>query len=155
MAKLKIDRKAGDNTYLHRDFHGALSTGIEYVRLHYGDQAVRDYLRQFALAWYAPLTRDLREKGLPALREHYARIFTLEGGEVEFKESPDELTLEVRRNPAVNHMRAKGYPISPLFHETVNTVGKTICENTPYDMTLVRYEAETGCYTQRFFRRAS
>lgn len=155
MATLKIDRKAGDNAYLHKDFHAALSTGLDYIRLRYGEQAVRDYLRQFALAWYAPLTKALREKGLPALREHYTRIFKLEGGEVRFTELPDELLIEVLLNPAVAHMKAKGYPISPLFNETVATVGKTICESTPYDMELLRYDAETGRYTQRFYRRTA
>ncbi len=155
MATLKIDRKAGDNVYLHKDFHGGLSAGLEYVRLRYGEQAVRDYLRQFALAWYAPLTKALREKGLPALREHYDHIFKLEGGEVHFTESPDELLIEVLLNPAVAHMKANGYAISPLFNETVATVGKTICESTPYAMEMLRYEAETGRYTQRFFRRAA
>ena len=155
MAKLRIDRKASDNAYLHKDFHGALCTGLDYVRLKYGDQAVRDYLRQFALAWYAPLTRSLREKGLSALREHYDRIFKLEGGVVEFHETPDELRLDVRNNPAVTHMKAKGYPISPMFVETIATVGRAICEATPFDAELVRYDAETGRYTQRFFRRAA
>jgi hypothetical protein len=52
-------------------------------------------------------------------------------------------------------MRAQGYAVSPLFHETVATVGRTICENTPFDVELTRYDAETGRYAQRFFRRAS
>lgn len=153
MAKLKIDRSASDNAYLHKDFHGALSTGIEYVRLRYGDQAVRDYLRQFALNWFKPLTAALREKGLPALRAHYERIFALEGGEVRFTETADELVLDVRLNPAVTHMKAHGYAVSPLFHESVGTVGKTLCEGTPFDAELVRYDSETGAYLQRFFRR--
>lgn len=155
MATLKIDRKAADNPYLHKDFHGALSTGIEYVRRNYGEQAVRDYLRQFAKAWYAPLSQALRETGLTAMREHVDRIFKLEGGQVRFQESPDELVVEVLVNPAVSHMRANGYAISPMFSETVATVGKTICENTPFDADLVRYDEESGRYTQRFFRRAA
>ncbi len=155
MATLRIDRKASDNAYLHKDFHGALSTGLEYLRTHYGDQAVRDYLRQFTLAWYAPLTRALREKGLSALREHYDRIFTLEGGRADFQETPDELRIDVLENPAVTHMRARKYPVSPLFVETVRTVGRAICENTPFEAELVRYDDATGRYTQRFFRRPS
>jgi hypothetical protein len=154
MAKLRIDRKASDNTYLHPDFHGALSTGLEYLRTRYGEQAVRDYLRQFALAWHAPLTQSLRDKGLSVLREHYERIFKLEGGLAEFLETPDELRIEVRKNPAVSHMRAQNYSISPLFVETVRTVGKAICEDTPFDSELLHYDDATGQYTQRFFRRS-
>ena len=153
MARLRIDRNASDNQYLHKDFHGALSTGLDYVRLHYGEQAVRDFLRQFAMTWYAPLTEALRVKGLIALRAHYDRIFKLEGGSVDFRESPDELWIEVRENPAVTHMRANQYTVSPMFGETVRTVGRAICENTPFDAELIRYDDATGRYTQRFFRR--
>lgn len=154
MAKLRIDRKASDNPYLHKDFHGALCTGLDYIKMKYGEAEVRAYLRQFALAWYAPLTQALREKGLVALREHYDRIFKLEGGVAAFQETPDELRIEVTLNPAVAHMRANKYAVSPMFRETVGTVGSAICENTPYDAELIRYDDETGRYTQRFFRRA-
>ncbi len=153
MAKLKIDRQASDNTYLHKDFHSALNTGLEYLETHYSEQAVRDYLRQFTLAWYAPLTKSLREKGLSVLREHYERIFALEGGVAEFHETPDDLQIDVHENPAVTHMRAQKIAISPLFVETVRTVGKTLCENTPFDAELLHYDETTGRYTQRFYRR--
>ena len=44
MTKQTMHRTAGDNAYLHQDFHGALSVGIDYVHDHYGEQAVRDYI---------------------------------------------------------------------------------------------------------------
>ncbi|MFH0796159.1 MAG: hypothetical protein V2A65_03775 [Candidatus Omnitrophota bacterium] len=36
MTKETMSRKASDNIYLHKDFHGALSAGIEYLDRHYG-----------------------------------------------------------------------------------------------------------------------
>ena len=54
MAREVVRRTAQDNRYLHKDFHGALSVGLEYVEHHFGEEAVRDYLRQFARAFYAP-----------------------------------------------------------------------------------------------------
>ena len=47
-------RTASDNVYLHKDFHGALSAGIEYLHQRYGEDAVREYLRRFTLAFHAP-----------------------------------------------------------------------------------------------------
>ena len=45
MAKRIMQRAASDNVYRHPDFHGALSTGIEYLDAKYGPEAVREYLR--------------------------------------------------------------------------------------------------------------
>ena len=42
MAQESIRRNATDNVYLHKDFHGALSTGIAYLEQRYGAEAVRD-----------------------------------------------------------------------------------------------------------------
>ena len=54
-----MNRNAADNTYLHKDFHAALSTGISYLEERYGAEAVREYLHQFAISFYAPLTADI------------------------------------------------------------------------------------------------
>ena len=67
-----MTRSASDNAYLHKDFHGALSGGIEYLHSRYGDEAVREYLRQFTLSYFAPLRRQLQQRGLAALAEHIA-----------------------------------------------------------------------------------
>ena len=76
MTKQRMQRSAGDNEYLHPDFHGALSAGIEYLHQQYGEEAVREYLWQFARAFYAPLTNDLQRRGLVALRSTSAESTT-------------------------------------------------------------------------------
>ena len=153
MAKEVMRREASDNVYLHKDFHGALSTGIEYLHQHYGEQAVRDYLRQFTLAFHAPLRTQLKERGLIALKEHFERLYDLEGGEVEMTLSPDDLTIRVQACPAVTHMREQGYPVARLFFETTRTVNETLCEGTPFAAELLEYDEQTGRSVQRFFRR--
>ncbi len=153
MSLLRMERRASDNPYLHKDFHAALSTALDYLRLTYGETAVRDFLHQFARAWYQPLREKFRQHGLPALREHYARIFSLEGGEVTFLESTNELQIVCKRNPAVLYLRERGTPISPLFHETVATVGQTLCDETDWKSELLSWDPETGAYRQRFFRK--
>ena len=146
-------RSAGDNEYLHRDFHGALSVGLEYLRENYGEQAVRDYLAQFARAFFAPLTDSIKQRGLVALEEYFRSIYDREGGEVEFARSEDELRIEVKTCPAVSHMREKGYPVATLFHETSASVNRAICEGTPFLAELLDYDEETGSCVQRFTRK--
>ena len=155
MPKQVMRRQAADNEYLHKDFHGALSGGIEYLHNRYGEGAVREYLRQFAAAYYAPLKQAIRDRGLGALRDHYEAVYRREGGTVRFCGDGDELVVEVEASPAVMHMREHGYPVARLFHETVKTVAETICEGTGVAAELVEYDPQTGRSVQRFRRQAA
>lgn len=153
MTREVIRRSAADNVYLHKDFHGALSTGLAYVEQRFGAQAVRDYLRQFAATFYAGVTQAINERGLIALREHLDRIYAIEGGEVAITLDGDELLLEVEACPAVTHMRQHGYAVAPLFYETSRTVLAAICEGTPFVSEWLRYDEHTGRSAVRFRRR--
>lgn len=155
MPKEVMRRKAADNPYLHKDFHGALSTAIEYLDQRFGPQAVREYLRQFAAAFYKPLTESLKARGLMALKEHFERIYSLEGAaaEIRLSDNGDELVIQVSQCPAVAHMRANGYPVARLFEETTRTVNEAVCEGTPFAAELVEYQPQDGRSVQRFFRR--
>ena len=150
-----MERTARESVYFHQDFHGALSVGIEYLHEQYGEQAVRDYLREFALSFYAPLRRALREKGLAALKDHFEALYQIEGGTVQFELSADELVMRVAACPAVGHMRSHGYPVARLFHETTRTINEALCEGSPYSAELLEYEPQSGRSVQRFSRCAS
>jgi len=152
--KERIERRAADNAYFHPDFHGALSCGIEYLDAQYGTEAVRGYLRTFARTYYAPLREALRARGLAALKDHFEALYRAEGGEAAFALTADELVIRVEACPAVRHMRARGYPVARLFHETTRTVNEALCEGTPYAAELAAYDPETGRGVQRFYRRA-
>ena len=155
MGKEIMDRRAADNEYLHKDFHGALSAGIEYIHSHYGPQAVRDYLIQFTRAYHAPLREKLQREGLSALKEHFERIYKIEGGQIEIEFSEDHITLKVQSCPAVMHMRANGYPVAELFEETTKTVNEALCEDSEFCAELVEYDPQTGRSVQRFSRSRS
>jgi len=147
-----MTRRSADNEYLHRDFHGALSCGIQYLEDHYGVEAVRDYLRTFSLSFYAPLRAELTRRGLVALEKHFERIYGVEGGDVSIRRDDDELVIEVKECPAVAHMRQQGIPVARLFGETTRAVNEALCEGSSYAAELRDYDAETGACTQRFYR---
>lgn len=152
--KETMSRRAAGNIYFHPDFHGALSCGIEYLHEHYGEDAVRGYIREFTLTFYAPLRKALREKGLVALKDHFAAVYRQEGGGAQFELSDDGLVIRMAACPAVRHMRARGYPVARLFHETTRTVNEALCEGTPFVAELLEYDPRTGRSVQRFSRRA-
>jgi hypothetical protein len=153
MAKEVMRRTAADNLYLHKDFHGALSTGIEYLHEHYGADAVRDYLRRFASTYYAPLSAALRERGLIAMKEYLEHMYEIEGGDISLAWSDDELMLEVAACPAVAHMREHGYRVARLWSETTRAIYEAICEGTPFAVEVVEYDDATGRARVRFCRR--
>ena len=153
--KQVMHRNAVDSVYLHKDFHGVLSCGIEYLHEHYGEDAVREYLREFTLTFYAPLRQALREKGLAVLKDHFEAVYRQEGGEAQFELSDDELVIRVAACPAVQHLRAAGYHVARLFHETTRTVNEVLCEDTPYIAELIEYDPQTGRNIQRFRRRSA
>ena len=153
MPREVMKRSASDNEYLHRDFHGALSAGIDYLDDRYGANAVREYLRGFAVRFYAPTIEALRERGLPALREHFERIYAIEGASPIIRMTEDQLVIEVDHCPAVRHMRARGYAVARMWVETIRAVNEGLVEGTDFAAKLVEYDAETGASVQRFVRR--
>jgi hypothetical protein len=148
-----MTRKASDNAYLHKDFHGALNQALVYLEQNFGPGAVREYLHQFARTFYAPLTRELKERGLEALKAHLERLYQLEGARFSIKFSPNELILSVDACPAVGHVRKIGLAVSPHFVETTRTVNAAICEGTPFAFDLLEYDPESGRRVERYSRR--
>lgn len=153
MPKQTLTQKASDNQYFHKDFHIALNYGIDYLHKRFGEEAVVEYLIQFAKAYYLSLRIAIKEKGLLAIKEHYEKIYEVESAEFNMNISPDELIIQLSASPAVVHIKTKGHSVSELFRETVVTVNKTICENTSYDFEMLEYNDENGAYRLRFFRR--
>ena len=153
MSKQVKTWKASEHNYLHKDFHNALNIALEYLRARFGAEAVSAYLRQFAQAFYAPLSNDVRRRGLIALKEHLEKIYSLEGGSIRCQCSPDELRVETDFCPAVRHIRQCGHAVSPVFVETEQAVYAAICADTPFAFELVSYDPGTGRSVQRFYRR--
>jgi len=153
MPRQVMRRQASDNEYLHQDFHGALSTGLDYLEETYGEEAVREYLRQFADSYYSPLKQDLARRGLAALAEHFSRVYEIEHADVQIVLGDDELVIRVPACPAVTHMRERGYKVARLFVETTRTVNEALCEGSDFMAELLEYDEETGRSVQRFSRR--
>lgn len=150
MPKERMDVKASDNEYLHKDFHGAMSTGIQYLEDKHGPDAVLEYMQQLAVNCYGKLTEDIKQRGLQAIRDHYQRIYDLESGVVEFEQSSDQLVMTVKKCPAVSHMVENNYPVAGMFVETQRALNAAICNNTGYAAELLSYDDATGACVLKF-----
>lgn len=138
---------------VHKDFHGALSHGLSFLRERFGPEGMREFLEGLAETVYRPLVDDLRARGLSALEDHWARVFELERGDVSIERTGDELVLNVHRCPALAHLRARGYPIADTFCEHTRIVNDAVCRAAGY-VAEVDYDQEAGRCVQRFRRAA-
>jgi hypothetical protein len=97
----------------------------------------------------------LKARGLAALREHWRRIFTLEGGVFSFRtlrRKGPTLELRVRRCPAIHHMKKMGYVIADRFCEGTRIVNEEICCAAGYECSI-EYEQSKGRCVQQFWRK--
>lgn len=138
---------------VHKDFHGALSYGLSFLRRRHGEDGVRAFLAGLADTVYRSLVEELRARGLPALQEHWQRVFALEGGSAEMTLTADCLILRVHRCPAIAHMLERGYPIAEDFCEHTRIVNDAVCRAAGY-AAQVDYDQTAGRCEQRFTRMA-
>lgn len=154
LAKRVIDIKAGDNKYLHRDFHTGLNTGLTYLGEHYGDSAVDDYLARFAQVFYAPQIEDIKARGLVAMQEKiehdYAVEEVSEDCHTELKDGC--LTVVIDKCPGVMHMRANGVTPCKWYKNATTTVYGRIATLSGYGFTMDEYDEQTGASKFRFFK---
>lgn len=158
MPVLKMERKAADNTYLHRDFHNILNLGLDDLRDRFGVRAVADYLRRFTLHFYAPLIKEIRDdvrKGsLDAVIRRFEEIYRAEDAEdvLSFEKGrPGELLVRIRSCPAVTHMHKSQVEPSPCFSLTSSVLWQTIAEASDLGYAILGYDAETGAATHLFY----
>ena len=139
---------------VHKDFHGCLSYGLKFLAENYGRVEVEEYLRRVARNVYGPLIESLRVRGLPALRDHWNNLMTLEAADFELcMESDNVLVLEVKRCPAIHHMREHGYHIYDQFCESTRIINDEVCRAAGYACST-EYDQETGRCIQRFRKEA-
>lgn len=97
---------------IHRDFHGALSVGFQYLAEKYGKDSLEEYLRICGENMYRELAEAIKKEGLSVLEKYWQRIFSLEGAEFKIERKGDEeIKLSVSRCPALSHMKKTGYPV--------------------------------------------
>ena len=136
---------------VHKDFHGALSYGIDFIVQKHGLTGLRKYLAGLARTVYAPLADRLGREGLVALHDHWRDVFTVEDGEFELDERDGVLILHVKTCPAIAHMKSNHYPISPHFCEHTRMLNEEICGQAGYACS-VEYDQDAGTCVQRFWK---
>lgn len=144
-----LDRKSSDNEYLHKDFHGALCFAIKYLDDNFGPESSAEYLKQVGESYFMPLSAQLKNKGLPALANHFQDIFEKENSRFSIRYENEMLILQVHECPAISHLKKNNQLFTERFCETTVVVNDTICKNAGYSCSCT-YEPGQGTCVQKF-----
>ena len=148
-----MERKASDNKYLHKDFHIALNHLLNYIYDNFGEDSVREYLEQFANAFFKPLKSRLQTGDIKALEDYLKDIYRKEEWKINIIAGKNFIETDQDACPGISHLVSKGIEPCPLYRETYLTIYKTLCENTPFEYTLSDFNESTGACKQKFVRK--
>lgn len=135
------------------DFYLCVNATFRFIRRRLGPEGLLRYWRELGAQYYRPVTELWREGGLPAVARYWRDFFDAEpGSEVEVSSSADEVVVEVRRCPAIAHLRAGDRVIESEFCQQCYYVNEEIASGAGL---TVRVEGGAGQCTQRFFAPTS
>ena len=128
--------------YLHRDFHLLGDNALKYCGDNYGKDAVIDFVRHFAVAFYAPQITVFKEKGLPAVKEWLEKIYLVEeSSEVLHTDlSGNALRVVIDQCPVIAYARSLNQELSEYYIEQTRTLYDAIAEASGLKFRLERYD---------------
>jgi hypothetical protein len=128
------------------DFYFAINATFRFIEARFGHEGLRRYWAELGAKYFAPVTARWQRGGLPAVADYWRAFFQAEpGGDVEVHAAPDKVVLEVRRCPALQHLRAHGREIVPCFCQHCYFVTEAMA--APAGLT-VRVEGGNGACRQ-------
>jgi hypothetical protein len=133
---------------VHKDFHGVLNLLFDYLDENYGKEEMLAMYREIIKETYEPLIREIKNRGLHAMMDHYNDIMQLEEGDHSTEFEQGRLKITVNRCPAIEHLHKSGAPVSQHFCQVSTVlVNEVIGEETGFRCT-VNYDQQKGTCTQ-------
>lgn len=132
------------------DFYFAINATFRFLEGRLGRAGWVRYLQDMGRGYFAPVNDAWRVGGLPAVAAYWRAFFEAEpGGEVEIHEREDEVEIEVRRCPAIAHLRVGGREIVPFYCTHCYHLGEARAAAAGLTMRL---EGGAGSCRHRYFK---
>jgi len=133
------------------DFYFAINATFRFILKRFGTDGLRRYWRELGTTYMAPVSTIWKKHGLASVADYWRAFFRAEpGGEVEVTLNNDTVALEVRKCPAIAHLRKGRREIIPCYCQHCYFLGEATA--APAGLT-VRVEGGNGSCRQTFFRR--
>ena len=130
--------------YLHRDFHLLGDNAVKYCADNYGKDAVIEFLRKFAVDFYAPQIADFKTRGLVAIKDWLEKLYRIEeASKVLHTELTDkELKVTIDQCPVIAYARSLNQELSEYYIEQTRTLYDAMAAAAGFGFRLERYDAD-------------
>lgn len=135
------------------DFYFAINATFRFIRRRFGLAGLQRYWADIGHGYFAPVTERWKRGGLAAVAEYWRAFFAAEpGGDVQVDSGDEGAVIDVRRCPAIAHLRAGSREIDPDFCQHCYFIGEAMA--APAGFT-VRIEGGDGKCRQRYLKRGA
>jgi len=119
------------------DFYFAINATFRFIHDRLGADGWVRYLRGLAAGYFTVVNTAWREGGLPAVAGYWRAFFQAEpGASVEVQEEEGRVVLDVRKCPAIHHLRVHGREIVPFYCQHCYHLGQARAEAAGMSMRL-------------------
>ena len=87
-------------------FYSGINSTFRFFLQRFGEAGRQRYLAELGRNYFAPVNQQWRRGGLPAVARYWRAFFVAEpGADVTVTELPDRVEVQVKRCPAIAHLR--------------------------------------------------
>lgn len=119
------------------DFYFVINATFRFILERLGRPAWIAYLENLAHGYFRPVNDLWRAGGLPGIARYWKAFFAAEpGADVTVSLKPESVAIEIRRCPAIAHLKAGGRAIVPQYCEHCYHLGEARAAAAGFSMRL-------------------
>ena len=138
------EMKRDGKKYLHRDFHLLGDNALKYCGDVFGDDAVIEFLTDYAKTFFAPQIDEIKKHGMIVLKDWLDRLYRVEEASEVLHTVlvGDVLTVTIDKSPVIEYMRSLNQEPSKYYIEETRTLYKAIADECGLDFKLEYYNED-------------
>lgn len=121
---------------LHKDFHRLTCNTLHYLQDNFGDEAVKEVIRNTAQGVYRTMYEKLCAGDASELTEYWDYYLKRENGDYSIDYLNDEIRLTVNSCPMLRHLAAADGKADKIVCRATAVFNEALCENSPFVSSL-------------------
>lgn len=117
---------------LHKDFHILFCNTLHYLQENFGENALREVLKNTAQNVYRTMYEKLCSGDASELLEYWDYYMKREDADYLIEKCEDELRLTVNFCPLLRHFQKSGLKPDPVACKATAIFNDALCENSPF-----------------------
>ena len=121
---------------VHKDFHGLTCATLHYLIDNYGEDAMRQVVRNTAQHVYRTMRAALKNGDTVELEEYWSYYLDREGGKFAVEKLPNGVRLTVTECPALRHLVKLEQEPDHIMCDATRIFNEALVEGSPYTAEL-------------------